>query len=105
MIFSYQKPLSGKKVGVVFGSFAPLHQGHLDLIYRAKKENDGGAIVIVCGYDGEIIVNDDNEWECPQCHNKDHSKMNVTRRTCGYLGENFWNVGKTKEIKSRVLHI
>lgn len=53
MIFSYQKPLSGKKVGVVFGSFAPLHQGHLDLIYRAKKENDGGAIVIVCGYDGD----------------------------------------------------
>ncbi len=59
----------------------------------------------VCGYDGEIIVNDDNEWECPQCHNKDHSKMNVTRRTCGYLGENFWNVGKTKEIKARVLHL
>ena len=59
----------------------------------------------VCGYDGEIIVNDDNEWECPSCHNKDHSKMNVTRRTCGYLGENFWNVGKTKEIKSRVLHL
>ena len=58
-----------------------------------------------CGYDGEIIINDDNEWECPQCHNKDHAKMNVTRRTCGYLGENFWNVGKTKEIKSRVLHL
>lgn len=59
----------------------------------------------VCGYDGEIIVNDKFEWECPQCHNKDHSKMNVTRRTCGYLGENFWNVGKTKEIKARVLHL
>lgn len=59
----------------------------------------------VCNYDGEIIVNDDNEWECPQCGNKDHSKMNVTRRTCGYLGENFWNVGKTKEIKARVLHL
>ncbi len=59
----------------------------------------------VCGYDGEIMVNDDLGWECPQCHNKDHSKMNVTRRTCGYLGENFWNVGKTKEINSRVLHI
>ena len=58
-----------------------------------------------CGYDGEIIINDDNEWECPQCHNKDHAKMNVTRRTCGYLGENFWNVGKTKEIKARVLHL
>ena len=58
-----------------------------------------------CGYDGEIIVNDDLEWECPVCHNKDHSKMNVTRRTCGYLGENFWNEGKTKEIKSRVMHL
>lgn len=59
----------------------------------------------VCGYDGEIIINDDLEWECPQCHNKDKNKMNVTRRTCGYLGENFWNVGKTKEINSRVLHL
>ena len=59
----------------------------------------------VCGFDGEIIINADNEWECPVCHNKDQRKMNVTRRTCGYLGENFWNVGKTKEIKSRVLHL
>ncbi len=59
----------------------------------------------VCGFDGEIIINDDNEWECPVCHNKDQRKMNVTRRTCGYLGENFWNVGKTKEIKARVLHL
>lgn len=59
----------------------------------------------VCGYDGEIKINDDLEWECPQCGNKDHSKMNVTRRTCGYLGENFWNVGKTKEINARVLHL
>ena len=59
----------------------------------------------VCGFDGEIIVNDNNEWECPACHNKDQKRMNVTRRTCGYLGENFWNVGKTKEIKSRVLHL
>ena len=53
MLHSWQKPLSGKRVGVVFGSFAPLHQGHLDLIMRAKKENDGGAIVIVCGFDGD----------------------------------------------------
>ena len=63
----------------------------------------------VCGYDGEIqIVTDDSGklvWECPNCGNTDHEKMNVTRRTCGYLGENFWNVGKTKEIGSRVLHI
>ena len=53
MLHTYQKPLRGNKVGVVFGSFAPLHQGHLDLIMRAKKENDGGCIVIVCGYDGD----------------------------------------------------
>ena len=53
MLHTYQKPLSGKRVGIVFGSFAPLHQGHLDLIMRAKKENDGGCIVIVCGYDGD----------------------------------------------------
>ena len=53
MTHTYQKPLTGKNVGVVFGSFAPLHQGHLDLIMRAKKENDGGALVIVCGYDGD----------------------------------------------------
>ena len=59
----------------------------------------------VCGYDGEIIVNENSEWECPQCHNKDQRKMNVTRRTCGYLGENFWNLGKTKEISKRVLHV
>ena len=53
MLHAYQKPLIGKSVGVVFGSFAPLHQGHLDLIMQAKKENDGGCIVIVCGYDGD----------------------------------------------------
>ena len=59
----------------------------------------------VCGFDGEIKINENLEWECPNCGNKDKNKMNVTRRTCGYLGENFWNVGKTKEIKERVLHL
>ena len=58
-----------------------------------------------CGFDGEIEINEEFQWECPSCHNTDQSKMNVTRRTCGYLGENFWNVGKTKEIKARVLHL
>ena len=58
-----------------------------------------------CGFDGEIIINDNNEWECPNCGNKEQSKLTVVRRTCGYLGENFWNVGKTKEIKARVLHL
>ncbi len=58
-----------------------------------------------CGFDGEITINEDFEWECPNCGNKDQGRMNVTRRTCGYLGENFWNVGKTKEIKARVMHL
>jgi len=58
-----------------------------------------------CGFDGEIIINNNNEWECPNCGNKEQSKLTVVRRTCGYLGENFWNVGKTKEIKARVLHL
>src|SRR5574344_225162 len=58
-----------------------------------------------CGVDGEIIVNEDNEWECPNCGNKNKDKLTVIRRTCGYLGENFWNEGRTKEIASRVLHI
>lgn len=62
----------------------------------------------VCGYDGEImIVNDGDKliWECPNCKNRDESKMNVVRRTCGYLGSNFWNQGRTQEIADRVLHL
>ncbi|MFI3254258.1 MAG: anaerobic ribonucleoside-triphosphate reductase [Eubacteriales bacterium] len=59
----------------------------------------------ICEYDGEIEVNEEFQWECPSCGNKDRNKMNVTRRTCGYLGENYWNEGKTKEISSRVLHV
>lgn len=58
-----------------------------------------------CGFDGEILVDDGNVWKCPNCNNTDRSKLTVIRRTCGYLGENFWNEGRTKEIKSRVLHI
>ena len=58
-----------------------------------------------CGFDGEITVNEDGDWECPQCGNKDRAKLTVIRRTCGYLGENFWNEGRTKEIDARVLHI
>lgn len=59
----------------------------------------------VCGFDGEIKVNDRLEWECPNCGNHERAKLTVIRRTCGYLGENFWNEGRTKEITSRVLHI
>lgn len=60
---------------------------------------------LTCGYDGEIKLDDDNRWFCPNCGERRRDYLNVTRRTCGYLGENFWNVGKTKEIKSRVLHL
>ena len=62
----------------------------------------------VCGYDGEIqIVPEDGKlvWECPKCHNRDQNKLNVARRTCGYIGTQFWNQGRTAEIKDRVLHL
>ncbi len=62
----------------------------------------------VCGYDGEIkIVHDDGKlvWECPNCGNRDQDKMNVARRTCGYIGTQFWNQGRTQEIEERVLHL
>ena len=61
-----------------------------------------------CGYDGEIkIVEDDGKlvWECPKCGNRDQNKLNVARRTCGYIGTQFWNQGRTQEIKDRVLHL
>ena len=61
-----------------------------------------------CGYDGEILVRDvDGKlvWECPNCHNRDQTKMNVARRTCGYIGTQYWNQGRTQEIKDRVLHL
>ena len=63
----------------------------------------------VCGYDGEIEITEDNDgklvWECPNCHNRDQSKMNVARRTCGYIGTQYWNQGRTQEIQERVLHL
>ena len=63
----------------------------------------------VCGYDGEIEIREDEDgklvWECPNCHNRDQSRMNVARRTCGYIGTQYWNQGRTQEIKDRVLHL
>ncbi len=58
-----------------------------------------------CGYEGEILLDDKLEWYCPNCGNRDHDKLNVARRTCGYIGTNFWNKGRTQEIKERVIHI
>ena len=62
----------------------------------------------VCGYDGEIVITEDDGklvWECPHCKNRDQSKMNVARRTCGYIGTQYWNQGRTQEIRERVLHL
>ena len=63
----------------------------------------------VCGYDGEIVIDEDKDgkliWRCPHCDNKDQTKMNVARRTCGYIGSQFWNQGRTQEIRDRVLHL
>lgn len=58
-----------------------------------------------CGFDGEMQIDDDLEWYCPNCGNRDHNTLNVARRTCGYIGSNFWNKGRTQEIKERVLHL
>ena len=58
-----------------------------------------------CGYEGEILIDDNNEWYCPNCGNRNHKTMNVVRRTCGYLGSNFWNYGRTAEIKDRYVHL
>ena len=58
-----------------------------------------------CGYTGEILLDDNLEWYCPNCGNRDHNLLNVARRTCGYIGTNFWNKGRTQEIKERVLHV
>ena len=58
-----------------------------------------------CGYTGEILIDENLEWYCPNCGNRDHDKLNVARRTCGYIGTNFWNKGRTQEIKERVIHI
>ena len=61
-----------------------------------------------CGYDGEIKIVDDNgklEWECPKCGCRDHAKMNVARRTCGYIGSHYWNEGRTEEIRDRYVHL
>ena len=63
----------------------------------------------VCGFDGEIVVvkdeNGKSVWECPQCHNRNQDKMNVARRTCGYIGTHYWNEGRTQEIAERVTHL
>ena len=58
-----------------------------------------------CGYDGEILIDDNMEWYCPNCGNRNHETLNVARRTCGYIGSQFWNYGRTQEIKDRIVHL
>ena len=58
-----------------------------------------------CGYEGEILIDENNEWYCPSCGNRNHETMNVARRTCGYIGENYWNFGRTQEIHDRYVHV
>lgn len=63
----------------------------------------------VCGFSGEVVIVEDQDgklvWECPNCGNREEDKLNVTRRTCGYIGTQFWNQGRTEEIRDRVLHL
>lgn len=68
--------------------------------FNTKSDN-----CLECGFEGEMIINENNEWQCPNCNNDNFSRLNVVRRTCGYLGENGFNKGKMNEIKSRVLHL
>lgn len=58
-----------------------------------------------CGYTGEMQIDDKMEWYCPNCGNRDQHKLNIARRTCGYIGTHFWNYGRTQEIKERVVHL
>ena len=77
-------------------------------IYYDAEINTKSDYCMECGYDGEIQIVEDNKklvWECPNCGNRDQNKMSVARRTCGYVGTNFWNQGRTEEIKERVLHL
>ena len=72
------------------------------------EENTKSDYCQICGYDGEIkIIDEDGEliWECPNCHNRNKDKMNVARRTCGYIGTNYWGKGRTQEIKERYVHM
>lgn len=90
-----------------YGAIARLKKGEkIDIMYA--ELNTKSDYCQVCGYDGEIKLIDENNsliWECPNCGNRDQSKMNVARRTCGYIGTNFWNKGRTQEIAERYVHL
>lgn len=108
----FQKISSGGTISYIE---VPNMKHNLDALHRAVEFmyenmqyceiNTKSDYCQVCGYDGEIKINDDFDWYCPNCNNMDKNKMNVVRRTCGYLGENYWNLGRTHEIKERVLHM
>ena len=82
---------------------AKLHTNYCRTYVRARHVRS--LLQYPCGFDGEILIDENLEWYCPNCGNRDHKTLNVARRTCGYIGSQFWNKGRTQEIKERVLHI
>lgn len=87
------------------------HENHFSHIYDTiiyAELNIKSDYCQICGYDGEIKIVEDNGklvWECPNCGNRDQNKLNVARRTCGFIGTQFWNQGRTQEIRDRVVHL
>ena len=91
----------------MLGSFLKFIASHISSIFCIAVISD---YCMECGYDGEIKIVEEKDsgklvWECPNCGNRDQDKMSVARRTCGYIGTQFWNQGRTQEIKERVLHL
>ena len=95
-----ETPNLGKNLDVIIQLMQHMYENGIYCEFNTKLD-----YCQVCGFDGEIICDDNLNWVCPNCGNRDTDKMNIVRRTCGYLGENLWNEGRTSEIKNRVLHI
>ena len=104
-------PLEGLVMGTRSGDIDPAileflaKKEDMDVFQLVNMLNKKSDYCQKCGFDGEILIDDNLEWYCPECGNRDHNTLNVARRTCGYIGSNFWNKGRTQEIKERVLHI
>ena len=88
--------------------FVGMEDGKTSPAWIEKIEPFAQKVMQKCGWDGEITIKEQDGklvWTCPQCGNQDQNTMNVARRTCGYIGTQFWNQGRTQEIKDRVLHL